>query len=206
MLACVLLYQHPWDDSTEKAPGVRKRCKRHNRRGCTGYKTDRRHQTQKHALAKSTTIHQHASDAHNSSPPAKFARFRAAPPPRAKFVVPCSPSGCSTTRWGAGARASDQKSEWHAPAKCKYDAPPRPQCARFRDAPPPRARIVFPCRAMASDKRVNGTRRRRATTMRRNTHNAHNSSPPHAQQSSHDSATLLRLARNSSWRLLPRKK
>jgi hypothetical protein len=62
-------------------------------------------------------------------------RFRAAPPPRAKLVVPCSPPECSTTRWGAGARASDRQSEWHAPAKCEYDAPPRPQCAQQLTAP-----------------------------------------------------------------------
>ena len=79
----------------------------------------------------------------------------------------------------------------HAHNAHNSSPPHAQQFARLRDAPPPRAKFVFPCRATASDKRVNGARRRSATTMRRHAHNAHNSSPP---QSSHDSATLLRHA------------
>ena len=124
---------------------------------------------------------------------------------------------------GCGSKGERQKSEWHAPTKCESDAPPRPRCAeqltapcppkfaRFRDAPPPREKFVFPCRpprcsttprgagARASDKKVNGARRRSAKPMRRHAHNAQNSSPPHAHQSSHDSATHLHRAQNSSF-------
>jgi hypothetical protein len=70
-------------------------------------------------------------------------------------TIPRRTSAARKNRLSMQSDGERQKSEWHAPAKSDYDAPQHPQCAqqltapcaakfaRFRDAPPPRAKFLL---------------------------------------------------------------
>ena len=110
-------------------------------------------------IQKSTSISS-TTNAQNSSPPHAHQSSHDS----ATHLRRAQNSSVQTTQMldyttGCGSKGERQKSEWHAPTKCETDAPPRPQCAeqltapcppkfaRFRDAPPSRAKFVFPCRS-----------------------------------------------------------
>ena len=86
--------------------------------------------------------------ANTSAPPRPQCAQQLTAPCAAIRTTPRRTSAARKIRLSMQSDGERQKSEWHAPAKCDYDAPPRhtqqltaPKFARFRDAPAPRRKI-----------------------------------------------------------------